>query len=1283
MQVGIGYSELPDSTAAGIQAAESAIERSGRLEPCDMVLLFCTSRHHQQVLRDAVASVIGESIPIYGGGAVGIITNEIFGYAGDQVGVACFWMDGSGYHVSTESGMLESEEESGVRLGKKLGRLGTTPDSPVMLFYDAVDRSKGDVRLLMATWLLKGIEKGLGFLPDLTGAGIQGDHVCTPTGQFTGDGISNENVMALTFSDDICIDSAIMHGCRPASAYFTVTKAEGPIILEINGKRAIDFVDELLDSAITPEEYPFFLLFGINHGNKWEEYDEDKYASRLCLDIDKERGGIVMFEPDMVAGTEFQLMFRSLDLDYMKPKIEAIFDHLGDREPVLAVYIDCAGRCAGYGGAEMEDALVLQKTVNGRVPLLGLYTGVEIGSIAGRPRGLDWTGVFCLISRKKQDSPKTHLVGPKKIQWEKEVKELEETKEVPIEAVMKLSEQNAAKVLSLDAQTITLRHELEQKRRGFSLLSELSITLRQSSEYEKIFVATAKRINAALNMQKTAVLLPSDNGEFVPFVLQGYTTEEQQRLMGRYIDVPDQMRDVDHPVLVTAADKDERLVLQRVMLGLPYFISIPVVVAGSVSAILITGRMAEQMPFLSRLGKGDVETVQAIGSLMATILMNKKLHDAEERAKVMLDATPLSANLWDEEYQVIDCNLEAMHLFELPDRQEYLNRFKELSPEYQPGGRKSVDCITENVRKAFIEGRHVFEWTHRKLDGELIPTEVTLERVKYKDKNVVVGFTSDLRELKTRMAEIERTQEELREARDRAEESSRAKSSFLANMSHEIRTPMNAIIGMTEIAKGSDEPERVKYCLGKIEDASGHLLGIINDILDMSKIDAGKFTLSETDFSVESMLQRVSNVINFKVDEKQQRFIIKVDKDVPSSIVADRQRMTQVITNLLSNAVKFTPEGGKISLLLHKEEEDGEECTLRIEVVDTGIGIEKEQQERLFGSFEQADSSISRRFGGTGLGLTISKDIVEMMGGQLTVDSKPGCGSTFRFTAKVKRGKAKRLGNLDSNVNWKNVRILVVDDSPEVLDYFQDIASSIGIFCRTANDAFEASRIMDEEKGFHLIFVDWKMPGMDGIEFTRRIKEKYKDQVVVVMISAVSWTQIEEEARVAGVDRFIPKPLLPSPIVDCIDESISLGTFKETEEVQENKSDGLFDGKCLLLAEDVEINREILYALLEDTGLSIDWAENGEIACEMFEKDPSRYDAVLMDIHMPEMDGYEATKTIRSMNIEEAKQVPIIAMTANVFREDVENCLAAGMNDHLGKPVDIDDLMKKLRKYLL
>lgn len=404
MRVGVGFSDNPDSFAAGQEAALEALSGGLGAGPCDLLLMFMTARHDHKALRQAVSSVFGPGTPIYGGGAAGAITNERFGYAGDQMALAAIWLGGATVDIAAEGDLLQGSEcEVGLKLGRKLAERGVKPESPLLLLYDAVDLTRGDMRLVMATRLLEGLEQGLGFLPDLFGAGLQGDHQCTPTPQWTGHEAVEHHALALGFGGQVRVDNVIMHGCRPITGYYTVTKAEEQVILEINGEPALAFLDRILGAGLRPEEYPFFLILGVNKGDKWGEFDENNYASRLCLGIDRARGGIVMFEPDMVAGTEFQIMYRSLDLGYMAPRIENLFAQAekDGRGPVFALYIDCAGRAAGHGGLDLEDAVVVQKTVGGRVPLLGLYTGVEIASVRGRPRGLDWTGVFSLFSVPK------------------------------------------------------------------------------------------------------------------------------------------------------------------------------------------------------------------------------------------------------------------------------------------------------------------------------------------------------------------------------------------------------------------------------------------------------------------------------------------------------------------------------------------------------------------------------------------------------------------------------------------------------------------------------------------------------------------------------------------------------------------------------------------------------------------------------------------------------------------------------------------------------------------
>jgi signal transduction histidine kinase/DNA-binding response OmpR family regulator len=540
-------------------------------------------------------------------------------------------------------------------------------------------------------------------------------------------------------------------------------------------------------------------------------------------------------------------------------------------------------------------------------------------------------------------------------------------------------------------------------------------------------------------------------------------------------------------------------------------------------------------------------------------------------------------------------------------------------------------------------------------------------------------------ELMLMTREAEEAKEHAEEATTRAEEASKAKSQFLANMSHEIRTPMNAIIGMSNMGKTAQDAERKDYCLSKIQDASKHLLGVINDILDISKIEANKFTLSYAEFDFERMLQNVIHSVSFRVDEKKQGLKVYYDRAIPQLLVGDDQRLAQVIMNFLSNAVKFTPEGGAISLhaRLVERKEDG--CTIRVEVSDTGIGISADQQKRLFQSFQQADNNTARKYGGTGLGLAISKNIIEMMGGRVGVESGIGKGSTFSFTVFLKYGEAHTEGTeTPGDVNWSNVRILVVDDDPDVLSYFKEITAGFGIkCCDIAASGVEALALVDKNGTYNIHFVDWKMPGMDGLELTKEIKKRTHpgEKTVVIMFSATEWALIELPAKEAGVDKFIPKPVFPSSIADSINEAVGLHRVHRAED-EAHDITGIFAEYRVLLAEDAEINSEIVKSLLEPTGISIDCAVNGAEAVKLFSESYDKYDLIFMDVQMPEMDGLEATRRIRASDIPRAKTIPIVAMTANVFKEDVDMCLAAGMDDHIGKPIDMDELIGRLNKYL-
>ena len=555
------------------------------------------------------------------------------------------------------------------------------------------------------------------------------------------------------------------------------------------------------------------------------------------------------------------------------------------------------------------------------------------------------------------------------------------------------------------------------------------------------------------------------------------------------------------------------------------------------------------------------------------------------------------------------------------------------------------------------------------------------ERLFTQDEETILRSASLL--ITNALLRNEMTQE-LTAAMEKAFAANQAKSQFLSNMSHEIRTPLNAIVGMTAIGKSAAGIEKKDYAFEKIEVASTHLLGVINDVLDVSKIEANKFELSNVAFDFEKMMKRIVNVIIFRINERGQDFRLRIDPDIPLRFIGDDQRLAQVITNLLSNAIKFTPEGGSISLYVGVAETKNNLCKIHVEVTDNGIGVSPEQQQRLFKPFEQAENDTTRKFGGTGLGLAISKRIVELMHGEIWIDSELGTGSTFSFSAQLELAPDEENTEEIHRIFTEKVdgfRMLVVDDDPDALEFFEVLAQRMTLVCNVASSARAALELLEREAPYDVCFIDLQMPDMNGIELSRAISQTQAHKPVIVIISAHDWNPIELEAAAAGVDGFMPKPLFASDVAEYISDHIGAGNHikLDSEDPEHLVS---FRGYRVLIAEDVEINREIVLTLLEPTRLEIDCAFDGAEAVRIFSAAPESYDMILMDVQMPIMDGLEATGRIRAIDSEKARKIPIVAMTANVFREDVEKCIQAGMNDHIGKPIDYDELLAKLKRYL-
>jgi signal transduction histidine kinase/CheY-like chemotaxis protein len=564
-------------------------------------------------------------------------------------------------------------------------------------------------------------------------------------------------------------------------------------------------------------------------------------------------------------------------------------------------------------------------------------------------------------------------------------------------------------------------------------------------------------------------------------------------------------------------------------------------------------------------------------------------------------------------------------------------------------------------------------------NGEAIPIIKSVAKINYNDRLMLLESFTDISNLK-------KAEEQLR-LMSITEQANRAKSDFLSRMSHEMRTPMNAIIGMVKIAETTNDTERIKYCLSTIGQSSEHLLGLINDVLDMSKIEAGKFELHNTALNIEDVLTKICNLTMEQAEKKGIKLNVFLDKEACVQFIGDDLRLSQVITNLVSNAIKFTPANGGITVTVRETERKQKSSVLSFAITDTGIGMTEKQKNKLFNAFEQADTSISRRFGGTGLGLVISKKIIEKMGGKISVYSEMGKGSIFRFEIELER--AVSVERKDNYADINGMKILVVSNDDRICEYFSSVTSDYGITAEAAADTGEMINKVSEanngKRPFDMVFIDYGL-GDDDIfdalgKMDRQTKPDSDACAYVFMATFLVWSKIDARARAAGINSFISVPLFPSNILKSLRrKNEAINKKPDTSETRERNTPD-FSFFILLLAEAVELNCEIFMALLEGTKINIDRAENGLAAVEMFKRNPDKYDIIIMDIHMPEMDGYEATKVIRSLD-NRAKTIPIVAMTANAFREDIEKCLACGMNDHLAKPIDDAEVIKKISKYV-
>ena len=568
-------------------------------------------------------------------------------------------------------------------------------------------------------------------------------------------------------------------------------------------------------------------------------------------------------------------------------------------------------------------------------------------------------------------------------------------------------------------------------------------------------------------------------------------------------------------------------------------------------------------------------------------------------------------------------------------------------------------------------------WTQEYLNNDIGETrylEITAYHTEFGSLKRIVIVISD-------RSEERKLQNALSASLEIAKNANAAKSNFLANMSHDIRTPMNAIVGYsTLLMKDADDKNKVIEIGKKITYSSQHLLSLINDVLDMSKIESGRTSLNSDKVDVSEVINNISEIVQVQTKSKKQSFEIKTKGNIPSYIYADKLRLTQILLNLLSNAVKYTEKNGTISLVVEGYGNNGQTCHLRFIVSDNGQGMSSEFVEKIFEPFSRETNSMTNKIQGTGLGMSITKSIIDLMGGTIDIQSELGKGSVFTVDLIF----SVPLDENDDNffADHEITRVLVGDDEIDVTENIQSILSDAGLECDAAIGGLEsvdkATRAYEDNNSYDVIILDWKMPDMDGVECVRRIRKEIGKDVPIFVLSSYDVSEIEDEAKKAGVDLFLPKPFFLSNFQRVLDTYYQ--NKANTEEEGNNSND--FSGVKILVAEDNEINAEIITELLDSIGIKCVIAEDGFEALKVFtEESPDEFDMIFMDIQMPIMDGYESARRIRASNNTRAKSIPIIAMTANAFEDDVKASMASGMNAHISKPIDFERLKSIIKSF--
>lgn len=658
-----------------------------------------------------------------------------------------------------------------------------------------------------------------------------------------------------------------------------------------------------------------------------------------------------------------------------------------------------------------------------------------------------------------------------------------------------------------------------------------------------------------------------------------------------------------------------------------------------------------------------------------------KVMDYEYNAFMTLMNVSVSKHLFDEHFTVLWANDYFYKLIGY-SKEEYQEQFHNHVDEYYRDDPDAVSAMAKIIVDAYQrqEQGYEFECPMHVKGGDIFWIRVTGRFTDELFEGIPVIYTiyTDITKLKTMQQQLEKQSSQLADALEMAEKANRAKSEFLSQMSHDIRTPMNAIIGMTSIASmHMDDCLKVQDCLKKISLSSQHLLGLINDVLDMSKIESGNIAFNMDSISLPDLLENVVTIMQPAVKEKKQHFSVRLLHVQHENLISDSLRLRQIFINILSNASKFTPEYGAVVFEIEElQSEEPEYALFQFTCSDTGIGIKPEFLPHIFDAFTRERDSRVDKTEGSGLGMAITKRLTELLGGTISVESQLGEGTTFRVVLPMKAASP-----VTQEPTCEGMKILVVDNDKIACEYLAQTLKELGADAVCADSGSDALKKLSDSHlsvdDFDVVLLDWKMPGMDGLQTACAIRENVDAKLPIIIASAYDWGDIQNEALESGIDGFLQKPLFKSTLCNGIKRYT-----QRDEACGEKKKLYSLKGSKILLAEDNELNREIAVELLGSMGAAAETANDGEQAVARFKQSAEGYyDLILMDIQMPNLDGYDATRQIRALPRRDAVTVPIIAMTADAFAEDVEMAKSAGMNSHLSKPFHVESLNRELFKY--